>query len=286
MKKVIGILLFVLFSNALVAQDIITKKDGEDIQAKVLEVLTSEIKYKKFDFQDGPTYTELKSNILMIRYENGLKDIFVQEKVTGKPIGQIIESSYDNYPVKKTQDLLTLKFGYSNLTQRMLLTKRVSELNYTPNFDNTFTLGVLYQIPTKRDIVMQAGWSGSIINIRSKGKSEADFYYLTGNSLWLDFVAKKATNRKLISDVYVGIGAGFIKVKGKYRQTAFFQGIQYLRDVPFNYYILLPQITVLGAEFVCFKDFKAYTELGIGPKGNVIFGVQYDFLGKTPKPIN
>ena len=95
MKKVIGILLFVLFSNALVAQDIITKKDGEDIQAKVLEVLTSEIKYKKFDFQDGPTYTELKSNILMIRYENGLKDIFDNPEVTSP-----MNTRIDNYGVE------------------------------------------------------------------------------------------------------------------------------------------------------------------------------------------
>jgi hypothetical protein len=53
-----------------------TKKSGEDIQAKVLEVTTSEIKYKKFDNQNGPTYTILKSDVVMVRYKNGTKDIF------------------------------------------------------------------------------------------------------------------------------------------------------------------------------------------------------------------
>ena len=61
------------------AQDVITKRNGDDIEAKVLEVLDSEIKYKKFNFLDGPTYTEKKSEILLIRYENGSKDIFVEE---------------------------------------------------------------------------------------------------------------------------------------------------------------------------------------------------------------
>lgn len=65
------------------AQDIITKRNGDDIQAKVLQISDSEIKYKKFNFLDGPTYTEKKSEILIIRYENGSKDIFPEkDKVT------------------------------------------------------------------------------------------------------------------------------------------------------------------------------------------------------------
>lgn len=61
------------------AQDIITKRNGDDIQAKVLEISDTEIKYKKFNFLDGPTYTEEKSKILIIRYENGSKDIFPEK---------------------------------------------------------------------------------------------------------------------------------------------------------------------------------------------------------------
>jgi hypothetical protein len=62
------------------SQDVITKKTSEDIQAKVLEVTTTEIKYKKFDNPTGPTYTLLRSEVLMIRYENGTKDVFNEEK--------------------------------------------------------------------------------------------------------------------------------------------------------------------------------------------------------------
>ncbi len=58
------------------AQDLIIKKDGTDIKAKVLEIKITEIKYKNFDNLSGPIFTMLKSDVLMIRYENGTKDIF------------------------------------------------------------------------------------------------------------------------------------------------------------------------------------------------------------------
>jgi len=61
------------------SQDVITKKSGEDINAKVLEVTSTEIKYKKFDNQTGPTISILKSDVFMIKYENGTKDVFKDE---------------------------------------------------------------------------------------------------------------------------------------------------------------------------------------------------------------
>lgn len=77
MKKVIFIIIALLAINNLVfSQDIITKKTGEDIQSKILEISQSEVKYKLYSNLEGPTYTLLKSDILMVRYENGTKDIF------------------------------------------------------------------------------------------------------------------------------------------------------------------------------------------------------------------
>lgn len=81
MKKLIFTILISIFTISLCfSQDIITKKSGEDIQTKVIEVTTTEIKYKKFDNQNGPAFTILKSDVLMVRYENGTKDIFNEEK--------------------------------------------------------------------------------------------------------------------------------------------------------------------------------------------------------------
>ena len=77
-KSIFTLLAFIAISVTAFSQDVITQKTGEDIQAKILEVNQTEIKYKKFDNQNGPTFTLLKSDVLMIRYENGTKDIFNQ----------------------------------------------------------------------------------------------------------------------------------------------------------------------------------------------------------------
>ncbi|MBO5418504.1 MAG: hypothetical protein J6A22_00320 [Bacteroidales bacterium] len=77
MKRILVILSALLISAASVmAQDIITKKNGEDIKAKVMEVDNSNVKYKLFDEPDGVTYTLRKSDILMIRYQSGRNEVF------------------------------------------------------------------------------------------------------------------------------------------------------------------------------------------------------------------
>ena len=75
MKK--NIILFIasfLWCTALVAQDVIVRKDGSTIISKVLEVNQSDVKYKKHSNLNGPTYTINKSDILSINYENGEKE--------------------------------------------------------------------------------------------------------------------------------------------------------------------------------------------------------------------
>lgn len=62
------------------AQDVIVLKTGEDIQAKVIEIDHDEIKFKQFDMQDGPTRILKKSDIFMVKYENGTKDVFNDKK--------------------------------------------------------------------------------------------------------------------------------------------------------------------------------------------------------------
>lgn len=65
-------------SSNTYAQDVITKKDGSDVDAKILEVTPTEIKYKRFDNQSGPTFTLLISDVLLVKYENGTRDTFNQ----------------------------------------------------------------------------------------------------------------------------------------------------------------------------------------------------------------
>ncbi len=72
--------LFAGFAISVSAQDIITTKDGTDIKAKILEVTINEVKYKKFNNLEGPTFTMLKSEILIVRYQNGENEVFKESR--------------------------------------------------------------------------------------------------------------------------------------------------------------------------------------------------------------
>ena len=81
MKKIFFLFLL-LVPKYFLAQDVIVMRSGEEIQAKILEVNETEVKYKKFDYQDGPTFIVSKSKIFMIKYGDGSKDVFSETTST------------------------------------------------------------------------------------------------------------------------------------------------------------------------------------------------------------
>jgi hypothetical protein len=55
--------------------DVITLKNNSEINAKVLEINQTEIKYKKCDDVNGPTITVAKQDVNQIKYSNGTVDL-------------------------------------------------------------------------------------------------------------------------------------------------------------------------------------------------------------------
>jgi len=53
------------------AQDLIVLRDGNMIEAKVVEISPTEIRYKRSDHLDGPTIVISADKVLSIRYQNG-----------------------------------------------------------------------------------------------------------------------------------------------------------------------------------------------------------------------
>lgn len=81
MKKFFSIYMVVtLMSICAYAQDVIVTKDAKKIDAKILEVTKGEIKYKEFDYQDGPTFTLGIEDINSIIYANGKVALYNQDK--------------------------------------------------------------------------------------------------------------------------------------------------------------------------------------------------------------
>lgn len=71
MKQTTTLLLALLAAVPLFAQDIIVRRDGSVVQSKIVEVSSSEIKYKKLSKPDGPIFVLKTSEIISINYADG-----------------------------------------------------------------------------------------------------------------------------------------------------------------------------------------------------------------------
>lgn len=124
MKRIV---LFAFCSMALLsakAQDIIIFTSGEEVEAKVVEVSDTEVKYKTWSNQTGPTWVKKTSDIFMIRYENGTKQTFstaTQQPVQQQPIQQqvFIPTTSPNIAFRPTREInnsfcfgVSVKGGY------------------------------------------------------------------------------------------------------------------------------------------------------------------------------
>ena len=96
--------------------DEIIYKDGTEIKAKITEINTSEIRYKRCDFIDGPTFVEKQNKVFMIKYANGKSEMFKTEKAVEYNNGKIIQDSQKiNDKDKKTNTSSKASFIFSIL---------------------------------------------------------------------------------------------------------------------------------------------------------------------------
>jgi hypothetical protein len=68
--------LLFLYLPFIQAQDTVVKRNDEKVIAKIIEVNQNDVKYKRFDYQEGPTFTVVKWELKYIVYGNGVKESF------------------------------------------------------------------------------------------------------------------------------------------------------------------------------------------------------------------
>jgi len=91
-KNLIGranffILTLFLSCISICAQDVITLRNGDEIKAKVTEISSNEIKYKRwFEKSDGPTIVISSADVFFIDYEGGTREIItsLNESITAR----------------------------------------------------------------------------------------------------------------------------------------------------------------------------------------------------------
>ncbi len=84
MKFVIAMCVL-LITNIVFAQDQLFKKDNSKIEVKILEITPTEIKYKLFSYQDGPTIIVAKTDVALIIYQNGVHEVISTTVATNNP---------------------------------------------------------------------------------------------------------------------------------------------------------------------------------------------------------
>jgi hypothetical protein len=71
-----------LVSKSQICDNIILS-DGTEIPSKIEEIRLNEIAYRKCDFIDGPLYVSSKTDVFMIVYANGTKEV-IENKTLNK----------------------------------------------------------------------------------------------------------------------------------------------------------------------------------------------------------
>lgn len=112
MKKIKTLVCLMALAITCSSQDLITKKDGTDIKAKIVEIGFTDIKYKNWDNQNGPSILMLKSDILIVRYQNGQKEIFNAATTQSAAVTPTIAAQPVNYKLLGQADAERYFKGY------------------------------------------------------------------------------------------------------------------------------------------------------------------------------
>lgn len=128
----------IIGSGCCMAKDVIVTKDAEQIEAKIVEVSKTELKYKKANDPDGPTFIISTDDISTVVYENGdIQTYKHSEKQAELVTVQKKEKNVNSFP-KLTRSKITLPNGkrrkrYHNEDNSVIMTNAEFETHIRTN---------------------------------------------------------------------------------------------------------------------------------------------------------
>ena len=195
-------LVALVLAGTVHAQDVIIKKNGDEIQAKVEEIGTAEVKYKRFGSESGPVYVISKSEVIMIKYADGTKDIFEQHAApTLTPVSPatIIDSEDATSDKKSNFKKVAFRFGIG-YGSGSLVGEPGEESSWTGT--ETWNAWHLSVVPVSYKFSPYIGWD--ICSFRVVLGEAVSFYFLTGLSVYTPTLGK--TNIKGYASFKFGYG--------------------------------------------------------------------------------
>lgn len=247
-KPLLFLLGLIVLNLSLKAQDKIYRKNGEVLKVKVLEVGTSEIRYKVFGDEDGPIYVLEKDRIKKIEYANGktekltvdLKDPEQYADQLNKDIkidflGPLIGYSQITYEKSKgVGKSYELTLGIIGAGKNQVVEYYDNQFKIIKKNQFGFSAGAGYKFSKLPDFLfgrtrfthlMQGGYARPIVylgnysenRVAYKGNNQyvVEKQNITFGALQIELGKQWVFGDKFLLDLYWGFGWGFDNKKGE-----------------------------------------------------------------------
>jgi hypothetical protein len=206
-----------LISMTTYGQDIIVKSNGNEIKSEVLEIGTKTIKYKKFNFQDGPTRNIRISDVFMIIYENGNREKFTTSKQETNKKGTNSNQINNKAAIKENNEL----------------NKKGNYFSFAPGYGNSYGgLGIRLQYVTKGSV--RVGFHGGVGYYSSLGG-----WVLPSGGIQIYFW----------NYMYIDAQFGAFGAYENYNSTSYYYDGQYYYDENTNSGVLLGPSLLFGYDW-------------------------------------
>lgn len=114
-KTIYCLLGMLLCTSNIYSQDILIKKNGDEVEVRVISISNDEIEYKKWSNQDGPSYIIPKGEVFMIKYKNGEKDVFNTKNSASTSNQQTLNADNQRLKAHPSHDNASLIMQYNTI---------------------------------------------------------------------------------------------------------------------------------------------------------------------------
>jgi hypothetical protein len=268
-KAAFLILILAAIGSAVNAQDKIYRSNGKIIEAKVIEVGSSEVKYREFKDLEGPTYVLETDRIKKIVYENGKVETFADsfkdpERYAGQrnkaikmnffsPLYGYFEAAYEkNVSYGKGYELSLGIIGAGKSGRLDYFSSQLAEVKRKPfgffvsggykfsKLPDFIIFGKsrathLMQGTYAKPIIYIGHYKENIIVEKANNLFEVGKQNVTFGAIQIEIGRQWVLGENLVLDIYQGLGYGFDNKKDS-RQYLNSAGQDYYQDVAaFNY---------------------------------------------------
>ena len=173
MKYYLSLLLCLFFCCLGIAQDNIILQSGDELEVKITEVSEQTIKYKKLNFLEGPNFTINTTDIFMIKYSNGEKQMFKNIKTEESIVEDLSNTNYSiiqsgtTVPLYSTRTIQSKDLQVGSLVEFRVKSAILDQNGYVLIKANEIVLATVNSATKAKALGKQGSLSFLIQNIKA-----------------------------------------------------------------------------------------------------------------------